>query len=365
MHQTLRKIVDGLDGKPANTRGQSLVEMTVTFPLLILMVLGLVEVGFLANNYMILMDVVRGAGRDAVNLNPLGWPGPGSPNGWVNGEARDFQRMDCDTDPSTYHLYSKDTTADDNRSTPRGAQLAALGYGEITSPQKVDPPFSFFDEVVCNATRSFAPLKFNDSDTGKDDIVVSVVTYALMDYNGFSAAQKLTPAYQAGPGSHGGYWVTVNGRWPLENRYCVQTDGSGNYVSGDVRDPFDFKKSFSLNYPPGATEGDPNGRILQPNDNQMVRGFVFTGKARDDNNFCYGSSFTVQDVEQRLNLDPTFNKDVPNGAVVIVEFFWQHHPLFFGPLFQGFTGNPVNDPVLHVWSWFPVTSAEPTPTPAP
>ncbi len=362
MHQTLRKIVAVLDGKPAKARGQSLVEMTVTFPLLILMILGLVEVGFLANNYMILMDVVRGAGRDAVNLNPMNWPGPGSLNSWGAGEARDWQRMDCEQEASMYHLYSKDTTVDDNRGTPRGATLP--GYGEISG---VDPAFGFFDEVACNAMRSLSPLRFDDSATGKDDVVVSVVTYALKDYTGVPGYPgPINPQFDAGPGTRGGKWVTVTGRWPVENRYCVQTNGSGAYVSGDIRDPFDYKMEFGLNYPAGAIESAPGDFIrTAATGNQMVRGFVFTGKAKDDNNFCYGSSFTVQDIEQRLNLDANFNKDVPNSAVVIVEFFWQHHPLFFGPLFQGFTGNPTNDPILHVWSWFPVTSAEPTPTPIP
>ncbi|MCC7447075.1 MAG: pilus assembly protein, partial [Anaerolineae bacterium] len=68
-----RKIVSVLDGQPTGMKGQSLLEMAFTFPILILMVLSLVEVGFAANNYLILMDVVRGAGRAAVNLDPVFW----------------------------------------------------------------------------------------------------------------------------------------------------------------------------------------------------------------------------------------------------------------------------------------------------
>jgi hypothetical protein len=107
-----------------------------------------------------------------------------------------------------------------------------------------------------------------------------------------------------------------------------------------------------------------------PGNNQNVRGFtmsghnknfVAVGSAGADN--CYGSAFRVQDIEDKLNLDATFNPNVPNGGLVIVEIFWQHHPLFFGPIFQGFTGNPINDPVLHVWGWFPVPSVESTATP--
>jgi hypothetical protein len=360
MHQTLRKIVRILDGKPAKTRGQSLVEMTVTFPLLILMVLSLVEVGFVANNYMVLMDVVRGAGRAAVNLNPLTFPTKGSPTGYINGDARNWERMDCDGVPGEYHLFSKDSTNTDPGNKIRGQHLASLGYSKTND----DPEFGFFDEVVCQAMRSLAPLSFNDSDTGKDDIVISAISYSLMDY---STIGSRGTGYAAGPGAHGDYWVTVTGRWPLENRYCAGTDGTGKQF-GDIRDPFDYKtQDFNTAWTRGSNngnEGAPDGSILTPTQNQSVRGFVFTGHAKDANG-CYGSEFTVQDIEQRLNIDTTYNKDVPNGGLVIVEFFWQHHPLFLGPIFQGFTGNPVNDPVLHVWGWFPVMAVEPTPTPVP
>ena len=92
MRQALRRVVNVLDGQPSGMKGQSLVEMAFTFPLLILMVLSLVEVGFLANNYLILMDAVRAAGRTAVTLDPLAWTETDTVN-----ESRNQNRMDCDT----------------------------------------------------------------------------------------------------------------------------------------------------------------------------------------------------------------------------------------------------------------------------
>jgi hypothetical protein len=162
--------------------------------------------------------------------------------------------------------------------------------------------------------------------------------------------------------------VRVTGRWPLENRYC--RIGS----AGDSRDPFNYKTTdvragWDDNDNGNEGAGDDVAvaaqRILTPGESQGVRGYVFTGQAMGADG-CYGSAFTVQDVEARLNIvGNTFNPKAANGAVVIIEVFWQHHPPVFGPLFQGFTGNRANDPVLHVWAWFPVPNAEPTPTPRP
>src|SRR5689334_19624140 len=89
MRQTLSNILKILDGQPKARRGQSMVEMALTAPFLIIMVLGLVELGFFANDYLILLDAIRSASRTAVNLDPTQWP---------YGEAHNQNRMDCDTD---------------------------------------------------------------------------------------------------------------------------------------------------------------------------------------------------------------------------------------------------------------------------
>src|SRR5215475_6139911 len=90
MRQTLSKIVKILDGQPTGKRGQSLVEMALTTPMLILMILGLVELGFFANDYLILLDAIRSASRFAVNLSPA--------DTWNYPDAHNQNRMDCDTD---------------------------------------------------------------------------------------------------------------------------------------------------------------------------------------------------------------------------------------------------------------------------
>jgi len=396
-----RKIVSVLDGQPTGMKGQSLLEMAFTFPILILMVLSLVEVGFAANNYLILMDVVRGAGRAAVNLDPIYWDSTKPNRGSYS--ARSYQRMDCDTQGDKYQLMSNTPTdVDPLRTVARGssgplALPAGLGYTAALD----DGNYGFFDEVACQITKSLQPLVFNDNwDTGtpvatqpigRDDIIVSAISYATMDYNLLGACTTCAfyNTYSAGTaqdqpvagyGSRGGAWVTVTGRWPKENRYCAYYTGPNQFVEGDYRDPFDYKRpEFKSGWSagrgaPDAGEGDPIGadglRDANPGTNgdtanfgsQGVRGYTFAGRAKPTDH-CYGSTFTVQEIERRLNLDATWNKNAPNGGLVIIEVYWQHHPLFLGPIFQGFTGNPADDPIFHIWGMFPIPSAEPTATP--
>src|SRR5258707_2478164 len=443
MRQTLSKIIKILDGQPTGKRGQSMVEMALTRPLLILMILGFVEIGFFANDYLILLDAIRSASRYAVNLDPTTWPYP---------EAHNVNRMDCDVDanaPAGSSIYSQypgeklyDPSSPDGpygqradpaaipagfpiANGPRGWQLMA-GHPSLPARsdfyKNTDATYGFFDAVACQVIVSMAPLHLQDyldptthkdlasaSDAtlpmSKDDIVVSAISYEKMNYNTVGCTGS---ACAAGPTSHGGYWVTVTGRWPIESRYCKN-------VGGDSRDPFDYLRSdynsaWKNGNPGGAKNADgtsldnqpgnvapvpkqwegpvsgldsnppvrdpganPDWRILDAStsatDSQCVRGYMFTGNHQNwDGSKCFGSEFTVQEIEKRLNLnyDATvnLNQNTPNGGMVIVEVFWQYHPLFFGPLFQGFThANKENDPVMHVWSFYPLPSIEQNPTP--
>jgi hypothetical protein len=53
------------------SRGQSLVEFTILLPLLIMMLSGLVEFGFMLNYYLDLIDAARESARFAANDDPL------------------------------------------------------------------------------------------------------------------------------------------------------------------------------------------------------------------------------------------------------------------------------------------------------
>ncbi|MBK8028832.1 MAG: pilus assembly protein [Chloroflexi bacterium] len=65
MLRTLAKIVQILDDTPAiygeRRKGQSVVELALVTPILIILLAGLIEVGWFANNYLTLLDVSRAA----------------------------------------------------------------------------------------------------------------------------------------------------------------------------------------------------------------------------------------------------------------------------------------------------------------
>ncbi len=64
-------------------KGQSLVEFTLMLPVLLMMLSGLVEFGFLLNSYMDVIDAAREAARFAANDDPtVGSPSDLTPNFW-------------------------------------------------------------------------------------------------------------------------------------------------------------------------------------------------------------------------------------------------------------------------------------------
>jgi TadE-like protein len=359
-------------GKRRGLRGQSLVEMTITVPVLLVMILGLSEIGFLANNYLIMMDLVREAGRRGSVLNPTLWSG---------GETRNYNRLDCDGNNTQYNIFASQT-----RGLARGKpELDAYGY--ISSATDTGK-YGFFDAVVCQAMLSMAPLEFEDLSpwTGptfqnppprnaelfsKNDFIVSAITYTRMIYDNAVNPDIDDAKVQLSALPANRVWITVTGRWPMENRFCRRiADGKG-----DNRDPFDFKRAdYYSDWKNNLQDpGEING-ILGLNSGQNIRGFVFTGKYVNPEDDCLGSRLTVQDLETRLNQDfanDEIGKKVPNGAAVIVEMHWQHHPVLLGPLlnmgvalFQGSRPDDRRlDPVLYVYAIFPVASAEPTATP--
>ncbi|MBE2195426.1 MAG: pilus assembly protein [Anaerolinea sp.] len=386
MRHTWHNILAILDGQtvPIRTdqrtqrglRGQSLVEMTLTLPILLLMVMFLAELGLMANNYLIIMDLVREMGRRGSTMTPTLWP---------DNEARNYNRLDCDTkQPDYFNLEDYHTQG---RKVPRGKSVLD-GYGYAVGQEGV---YNYFDAVVCQGIKSMEPLLFEDMsywgsdgttdpnglNYQKNDIVVSAISYTQMDYT--NAANLLPAGGAIDPGGilpPEDVWITVTGRWPLENRYC-KVSGSAPGV-GDSRDPFDWKRSeyytFWKNAPAAfdtdelsGTAGTMRG-LLGPGNSQGIRGFVFTGKS-DAGDGCIGSRFPVQEVERRLNQDFSTNaiaKKVRSGGMVIVEFWWQHQLLFAGPIYHLFNqeGSPEeSQPMLYVFGIFPAIGAEPTATP--
>jgi len=57
--------------KSKKTKGQSLVEITLTFPVLLLLLSGMVEFGFMLNYYLSLTDSSRETARFFSNFDPF------------------------------------------------------------------------------------------------------------------------------------------------------------------------------------------------------------------------------------------------------------------------------------------------------
>jgi hypothetical protein len=309
MRVTLRRILAVLDGAPTGARGQSLVELTLTLPILLVMLLGLTEIGWYADHYLTLLDVVREAGRFGSTKDPMLWP---------DGDETNYQRMDCEELTTNY-----DKKPFENNTSWPGPDLAAWGY----EPRQ-ERPIGYYDGVACSVIGNMAPLEFNDQ---TDDIVVSVFSFFLLNRDT--------------PNAH----VRIYGRYPARANECE---------NDDQYDPFDWHRDGL-----GGGQDENPGYFDSTWDN--IRGYVFRGNHQIDYGAsvkCLGSEFSTVDVENMLDFqgDPDRARKIErirNNGMILVEIFWDHHQLFGLPWFN--FGPLENAQTIHVWAFFPVTAAEP------
>jgi len=313
LKQTFKKTIAILDGTPTGTRGQSLLELSITFPIFMILLLGLVEIGWLANNYLTIVDVSREAGRYGSVRDPLIWE-PGT--------ELNYERMDCDSDQGYYNKFGQTQNPPVTDRTSIIDDLPGYSNG-------VDGDVAYYDGVACAVVVNMAPLEFNDD---VDDIVVSVVSYVVIEESGTRS-------------------ISIVGRYPSKSNEC----------SDDGRDPFAPSWLPAGDRDPIRYDAGVDGR----------RGYMFRGNHLVGG--CYGSELSINDLETMLNssllsdnptlppISQTELAGLPNNSIVIVEIFWESEQLLDLPFFT-WIGNPVP---IHVWSFFPVTSSEPTATPEP
>jgi hypothetical protein len=309
MRATLRRIIAILDGTPTGARGQSLVELTLTLPILLIMLLGLTEIGWYANNYLTLLDVVREAGRFGASRDPLEWP---------TGEELNYSRLDCEEISTIY-----DKLPFENNTNPKGPTDPVFKYRD-----RGERPVGYYDGVACSAVRNMAPLEFKDDE---DDIVISVFQFFVLNRGTPNAT------------------VRIYGRHPALTNECT---GDDSY------DPFDWNHNGLLR---DAGE-DPNLGDDAAIDPGNVRGFVFRGNHKIDGTSCIGSDFSTLEVEEMLDFkgDPDRARkmeQVANFGLVLVELYWSHDQLLGLPWFN--LGPLDEGNLIHVWTFFPVSAAEP------
>ena len=376
MHSVPKKIFQILDGTPAvygqYSRGQSLVERALVTPLLIVLLMGLAEIGWFANNYLILLETTRvGARLGAIqtgNTSPLLWPNGASLLPALQPDA-----------PSS---------------------LIAQSYRKCPIEQKSLQ--RFYNTVICPMLRSMLPLDFRANDpslpasptngNGVDDIVVS--GFALQSFNpsdpNIPAAMRAVGVIDTVTGlATNQQQVVVVGRYPTNANECTNDTATDK----DLRDPFNYINYTGVgntlngwrNYiVPSGADVDINRLYyeLDGYDNpasERQRGFALTGqhvifstRALPAASQCYGSEWTMDRVEKLMNVTnfslsgQAQRSGIPSQGLILVEMFWQHSLLLRNPVFNP-VFNILNDPnnpngggaVISVWAAFPLPTIDP------
>lgn len=337
MHKLLRKILEILDGTPAiygkRQRGQSVVEMAFITPLLIILIMGTIEVGWFANNYMILMEVTRVGARRGTVLE-----GDDAIAAW-------------ETDPARM------AATPFNGTNARRARADAC----LTPTHNGVRYQGFYNLIGCVMLVSLDPLRLNDTN-GEDDIIISA--FAIQT---FQASDITGSGYGTVPLDR----AVVVARYPSNANECVTftTD----------RDPFDFYNTgvWDARFvpPPNAPRGaELNGYDTIagnasavppiPADPERYVGFVWLGQHEIPGTPCLGSEFRVDQIEtlfnlSGLNLNSQTRGYAPAFGFVLVEMYWEHRLLLGFPAFSPIFRALGDRSVVHVWAAFPVPALEP------
>lgn len=374
MRRVLHKILQILDGTPAvygnYSRGQSVVELALVTPLLIILLMGLAEIGWFANNYLIILETTRVGARYGTiqtgDTSPLKWPNEGS----------------------LIPALSAD-------------QTVSLSYRNCATLESQPSYRRFYNLIVCRMLESMSPLEFRGFDdpisgetrNGVDDIIVSA--FALQTVDPSSSSQipsfmrsqlSLAAGYPANQQQ-----VLVIGRYPTNANECTFDTTEKN------RDPFNYINYTGSGYtasgwrnyllPSGLADTEENRLYYEligsDTGDERQRGYSFTGqhvigftRSLPAGQQCYGSEWTMDEVEQLMNLsnfsmtNQSQRSALPSQGIVLVEMYWRHSLLLRNPVF-----NPVftiiNDPsldpsnpndagsVISVWAAFPLPSVEP------
>lgn len=387
MYKLVKTILHILDGTPAvygkRQSGQSVVELALITPILIIMLAGLTEIGWFANNYLNLLDVTRAGARRATTftdqLDPLQWDNTASliPNAWI---------------ASPYEMPENTTNGmDTDRLRSRNYDVST-GLCTETVTNFFDA-IGFYDSVICIMLRSMPPLVM-DQTNEVDDIVISAFGLA-----------RVNPADNDpnDPGGSDPAWLGANrpiaadipqmvvvSRYPPNANECdvtLNSSGTATLSPLEPRDPFDFNENNKIDVTSLITGIDPSLQVINEYDEvfgdvgypgydatgttvanaEKHVGFSWFGQHVIPGTQCIGSEWTMNEIERLMNL-PNFSLDSPYGAgdqsrremlpnqgVVIVEMFWQHKLLLNLPFFTALGELPV----ISVWAAFPLPTVEP------
>ncbi len=305
MTKKARRIGAVLNGR--SRQGQSLVELVFTLPILALMFFGMVEIGWYANNYLILFDASREAGRYGATQDPI--------RQWDYGYADQLFRHDCCwgaacSDPGSIYRNSRPEMAD------------------YYASEGIEKENFYFDGVACQVLFNLSPLEFK---WDQDEVVVSVFSY-VRPYNPTDYPDDECDDLACGDFSRiAPSFPGQGGRFPIDRNRCMPSTPA-NHIG--------FTLSATGNHQCNPDTGE----------------FCANHRRQDG---CYGSEWDPEEVEARLY--ESEDGEGLAGGIVLVEIFWWHEQLLAMPFFT-WLENPTE---VYVWTMFPVSSAEPTPTPKP
>jgi len=384
MRKLLRKLLEILDGTPAvygkKQRGQSVVELALVSPLLVILIAGLAEIGYFARNYIIVMEVARvGARTGSVQdgeRSPLRWDNVGS-------VARSAPPASAPTaDKNAYNEW--------------------MGTYRYCGSDYPGTKIGFYNYLACIMQASMDPLSFRENKTATDDWPDEIVI------SGF-AIQAVTPGLVPEPMRSQIDWpmndasllisggvpsattpqLVVVGRYPTNANECNYDTGGSVNMSLE-RDPFDYIRNNGyldyvmlddegrLNSGPNASRsnlelytvnaGTPSlyGYDTTP---ERQRGFMWYGQHSAAGTGCTGSEWSLKDVERLINVqafsagDTRTRAAIPSQGLVLVEVFWRHETLsqFVGlaPVISPVFSILGEDTTIAVWAAFPLPSVEP------
>ncbi len=190
MRSLFKQVIQILDGTPAvhskqrRASGQSVVELTLVTPILIILLMGLAEIGWFANNFLILLEVTRVGARYGTTLT-----GELSPIEWNNRYSL--------TPFAGFPVPAEDLTL---------AQNSRL-CNEVRNPNNRDLQ-GFYNLIACVMLQSMDPLTFHaeedtppeaDGIVEEDDIVISAfslqaITPGTLPNAPFYSASGASPA---------------------------------------------------------------------------------------------------------------------------------------------------------------------------
>lgn len=380
MRRLLKKILDVLDGAPIargkSTQGQSVVEMVIVLPILLILIFGMIEIGWFAQNYLNLLEAAKVGARRGPFLTT-----ENSPLYWDEGESASGPRSWAPYLPGSLGIFDETEPEKDRRWISRGLD-PINGCSGIPEEE-----FGFYNIISCTVRDALDPLTIRDNDF--DDIVISAFAVQRVrvgtDINPNASPFNSTETYDTGS------QVVVVGRYPVPANECAFT---GALPTVTERDPFDWIVNGALdwNFVPNPGGGpdipllyelgyydDDTASVLGYADaiDERQRGWMLMGQREiedgDGNKTgCYGSAWSTERVQETINIrDFLQNEDerlfLPSQGLVLVEVYWRHEMIFdsmpYSPLVR-LWGGDASDPddtrgVIQVWAFFPAPSVEP------